>query len=186
MEFEFPEWFAGIVERAAEAYPSAIDQAWKEAEAEIREHADFPAIQDQLISYAIRRKVYVARSESNRLVKVGFNNTDQNPTKVNGLCETYQRICHEHVYGYKIGARALGDIPGKELANLAKTQFSLASGHTFNGKVLEYLAGVVPHNDTPVRKAIKEKKLYAAMKRIWLENGGDDDFEEHVSAEAGD
>lgn len=184
MEFEFPEWMSGIVERAAEAYPSAIDQAWKEAEAEIREHKEFPDIREQLISYAIRRHVYVARGESNRVVKVGFTSSDRNPTKVNGLCDTYKKICRENVYSYKIGSKALGDILGKELARLAETQFSIASGHTFNGKVLEYLAGVVPADDTPVRKAIKEKKLYATMKRIWNDNGGDD-FDQHISAEAG-
>lgn len=161
---QYPESFLDIIETTVKEYPSDIDRATEEAEKKIRALPEFAGFVDALVRSAVRELVYDQRHIVNVRTKkqAGYygGQTKLNRS-ANGVLAAY-----ESVYQYHIAGTVLGEILGEDLSDIAANERAIASGHTFNADLCEWLAGLVPEGKK-VHQAITEKKLRKEFNRIY-------------------
>lgn len=85
------------------------------------------------------------------------------PAKVDMSTGAANRIANQSWFSYFIGGRTLGQILGKELKGLAKSEREKAEGCIFNAKLLEQLAGMVPE-EKRVCDAVSETQIKRIVK----------------------
>ena len=160
----FPKTVHEIVKRIAQEKGDNIDEATKEAEAEIRKLPDFKKIVDKLVTCAVKELIYDARHMINVRIKKELGGYDAAPKVISGKSGSVNRAARSW-YNLRIGSSLLGNIMGHELAGLAKAEQARAKGHSFNAKLCSALDKIVP-DMRQVREAVTETKLRQLVARL--------------------
>lgn len=154
-----------------EKHKDDIPMAVKKSMILIKSLPNYEEIVEALLHQAVQTLVYHYRHQRSRVIKKAAGKYG-GPQKVSQIDESISRI-YQEVYEYRIGGTMLGKLYGHELAPLAETEGSLASGHLFNQELLNRLDRITP-KEKMVEEAVPARKLRSMFQDVYRKYHGQD------------
>lgn len=153
-----------IVSECATRYPQSIDTAVEHAADRVAKLPEYPTLIVDLVTTALRGLIQDYRHGENVRTRAAAGEYG-GPAKVTAG-DAAGRVAMG-VYSYYISGRTLGQILGKELADIGTSEAARAEGHEFNARLCAKLQELVPEEKT-VKQAVPEqrlRKIFADLQR---------------------
>lgn len=160
----FDEALLAEVSKAARKHRDDIDHAVSCAEKAASKLPGWKDWIDDLVRGQIRNLIHGVRHQDNVTMRRDAGQYG-GPAKVGLSTGAVNRIAGECWMNYFIGGRTLGQILGKELRGIAQGEREKAEGCTFNARLCEQLAAIVPE-DKSVSDAVSEAQVKKIVKGL--------------------
>lgn len=160
-----PKALLDLCRKHAAKHPDEIENAVNAALREWQKSEERDAEWlDSLERLAVRELVYRFRHAMNVDIRKQRGDFSK-PANVTCATGAANRVAQYVLDNYSIDGRSLGSILGGELAAIAKSESERAKGHTFNAKLCERLAKIVPQ-DKEVREVVSNTKAKAILAEL--------------------
>ena len=170
---QIPESVKAVVQQACEQHPEDISAAVDTAEQLVHALPEYKSIVRGLIRNCIQELVYDARHVANVATKRNGGYYGGPGKVMVGKSESVQQV-YQSVYAYYIAGTTLGELLGKDIPSVREHERSIANGHLFNVRLLEWLESQGVRGDKKVREVVPEKKLRIHFDRLYKEVQRDD------------
>ena len=152
-----PDEVQKIAAEEAQRHPNDIEVAVSASVTRVRRLPMFEELVDHMIRLAVRGIVTDCRHHANVTLRRKAGEYG-GPAKVKAG-RAVDAVAADY-YAYFIAGRTLGNILGKELAEIGEAEAKRAEGYQFNALLCERLASLVPEGKT-VKQAVKPGRLRA-------------------------
>lgn len=170
----YPAGLSEIICDVIEQYPTDRKAGINEAIRQWRSHDEYGNFVDMLINTAVKNCYYEKMHYKNTRMRHSQGAYGQPAKVLSGTSAVVDKVNQAVIfYHYTMGGKTLGDLYGRDLADIVRNETAKANGSLFRAKLADKLRRKVPV-DKKVSQVLSNKQLGNMFKQTERELGFSD------------